>query len=120
MLLIATLLADQELGKNSSDTIVYFSIQNQCQKTLYFSYVHTIYASERNSTIIVLYVFLSQMLHWNEHKEECARLEEQMKHADFLNDFPFTFSMEATRSVTSMCLFKLIAIYYTKITASVS
>nr|XP_019705377.1 uncharacterized protein LOC105042930 isoform X2 [Elaeis guineensis] len=41
-----------------------------------------------------------QALHWNEHKEECARLEEHMKHADLLNDFPFTFSMEATRSVT--------------------
>lgn len=41
-----------------------------------------------------------QMLHWNEHKEECARLGEQMRHADLLNDFPFTFSMEATHSVT--------------------
>ncbi|KAJ6719531.1 ZINC ION BINDING PROTEIN [Salix purpurea] len=37
-----------------------------------------------------------QMSHWNEHKEECERLEQQMKRADVLNDFPFTFSQEAT------------------------
>ena len=36
------------------------------------------------------------MSHWNEHKEECERLEQQMKRADVLNDFPFTFSQEAT------------------------
>lgn len=37
-----------------------------------------------------------QMSHWNEHKEECERLEQQMKRVDVLNDFPFTFSQEAT------------------------
>ncbi|KAF9673485.1 hypothetical protein SADUNF_Sadunf10G0029200 [Salix dunnii] len=37
-----------------------------------------------------------QMSHWNEHKEECERLERQMKRVDVLNDFPFTFSQEAT------------------------
>uniref|UniRef100_A0A6M2F227 MYND-type domain-containing protein n=1 Tax=Populus davidiana TaxID=266767 RepID=A0A6M2F227_9ROSI len=36
-----------------------------------------------------------QMAHWNEHKEECERLEQQMKRVDVLNDFPFTFSQEA-------------------------
>jgi hypothetical protein len=35
------------------------------------------------------------MSHWNEHKEECERLEQQMKRVDVLNDFPFTFSQEA-------------------------
>ncbi|XP_072984912.1 uncharacterized protein [Typha latifolia] len=37
-----------------------------------------------------------QMLHWDDHKDECARLEEQMRCADILNDFPFTFSTEET------------------------
>ncbi|XP_020096656.1 zinc finger MYND domain-containing protein 15 isoform X1 [Ananas comosus] len=37
-----------------------------------------------------------QMLHWNDHRDECARLQEQMRMADTLNDFPFTFSEEAS------------------------
>ncbi|XP_024024026.1 zinc finger MYND domain-containing protein 15 isoform X2 [Morus notabilis] len=40
-----------------------------------------------------------QISHWSEHKEECKRLEEQMKHIDVLNEFPFTFSVEATVQV---------------------
>ncbi|CAK7332755.1 unnamed protein product [Dovyalis caffra] len=40
-----------------------------------------------------------QMSHWNEHKEECERLEKQMKQVGVLNDFPFTFSQEATSQV---------------------
>ncbi|XP_063936789.1 uncharacterized protein LOC108196101 isoform X2 [Daucus carota subsp. sativus] len=40
-----------------------------------------------------------QIAHWSVHKEECERLEEQMKHADELNDFPFTFAREATVEV---------------------
>ncbi|OWM76015.1 zinc finger MYND domain-containing protein 15 [Punica granatum] len=40
-----------------------------------------------------------QLSHWSVHKEECARLEEQMKQVDVLNDFPFTFSEEATVQV---------------------
>ncbi|ONK71813.1 uncharacterized protein A4U43_C04F12660 [Asparagus officinalis] len=32
-----------------------------------------------------------QMLHWSDHKDECSRLAQQMKHADGLSDFPFTF-----------------------------
>ncbi|XP_072959742.1 uncharacterized protein [Typha angustifolia] len=37
-----------------------------------------------------------QMLHWDDHKDECARLEEQMRRVDILNDFPFAFSTEET------------------------
>ncbi|KAL8138192.1 hypothetical protein V2J09_004193 [Rumex salicifolius] len=45
----------------------------------------------------VAYCSLShQISHWSDHKEECQRLEEQMLHADELNDFPFTFYEEAT------------------------
>ncbi|KAB1207824.1 Zinc finger MYND domain-containing protein 15 [Morella rubra] len=40
-----------------------------------------------------------QILHWSDHKEECKRLEQQMKRTDVLNDFPFTFSQEATLEV---------------------
>ncbi|XWS34411.1 hypothetical protein CRYUN_Cryun21dG0036200 [Craigia yunnanensis] len=41
-----------------------------------------------------------QISHWKEHKEECGRLEQQMKHLDLLNDFPFTFSQEATIQIS--------------------
>ncbi|ERN18372.1 hypothetical protein AMTR_s00055p00216840 [Amborella trichopoda] len=37
-----------------------------------------------------------QIAHWGHHKEECGRLEQQMRDMDTLNDFPFTFSTEAT------------------------
>ncbi|KAJ9172103.1 hypothetical protein P3X46_015384 [Hevea brasiliensis] len=37
-----------------------------------------------------------QISHWSDHKEECERLEQHMKRADDLNDFPFTFTAEAT------------------------
>ncbi|XP_057507945.1 uncharacterized protein LOC130790896 isoform X1 [Actinidia eriantha] len=40
-----------------------------------------------------------QVSHWSVHKEECERLEQQMKWADVLNDFPFEFSREATVQV---------------------
>ncbi|KAA8529511.1 hypothetical protein F0562_033690 [Nyssa sinensis] len=40
-----------------------------------------------------------QIAHWSDHKGECERLEEQMKHVDLLNDFPFTFSREVTAQV---------------------
>lgn len=40
-----------------------------------------------------------QISHWSAHKEECERLEEQMKHAYILNEFPFTFAQEATVEV---------------------
>ncbi|KAM5566666.1 zinc finger MYND domain-containing protein 15 [Rosa sericea] len=40
-----------------------------------------------------------QILHWRDHKEECERLEEQMEQIDILNEFPFTFSEEATVQV---------------------
>ncbi|KAF9600984.1 hypothetical protein IFM89_014969 [Coptis chinensis] len=36
-----------------------------------------------------------QVSHCNEHKEECERLEQQMRRVDVLHDFPFTFSKEA-------------------------
>ncbi|XP_042510199.1 zinc finger MYND domain-containing protein 15 isoform X2 [Macadamia integrifolia] len=36
-----------------------------------------------------------QLSHWVDHKEECARFEQQMGSADVLHDFPFTFSSEA-------------------------
>ncbi|WOK98915.1 zinc finger MYND domain-containing protein 15 [Canna indica] len=37
-----------------------------------------------------------QISHWSDHKKECARLEEQMRRADILSDFPFTFFVEDT------------------------
>ncbi|KAJ4711195.1 zinc finger MYND domain-containing protein 15-like [Melia azedarach] len=40
-----------------------------------------------------------QISHWNDHKGECKRLEQQMKCVDVLNNFPFTFSEEATVQV---------------------
>ncbi|KAL4185240.1 hypothetical protein AMTRI_Chr10g4900 [Amborella trichopoda] len=40
-----------------------------------------------------------QIAHWGHHKEECGRLEQQMRDMDTLNDFPFTFSTEATFQV---------------------
>lgn len=46
-----------------------------------------------------LFIFSCQISHWSEHKEECERLEQQMKQIDVLNDFPFTFSQEATVNV---------------------
>ncbi|BBG94136.1 zinc ion-binding protein [Prunus dulcis] len=36
------------------------------------------------------------IVHWPAHKEECGRLEQHMKHMDILNEFPFTFTQEAT------------------------
>ncbi|KAM7484287.1 hypothetical protein LguiA_000296 [Lonicera macranthoides] len=48
----------------------------------------------------VSYCSLShQVSHWSVHKEECERLQQQMKLADAINDFPFTFSREATVDV---------------------
>ncbi|XP_038702997.1 zinc finger MYND domain-containing protein 15 isoform X2 [Tripterygium wilfordii] len=50
-----------------------------------------------------------QISHWIDHKEECQRLEQQMKGVDVLNDFPFTFTLEATIQVSekqqTRCLF---------------
>ncbi|PON46555.1 Zinc finger, MYND-type [Parasponia andersonii] len=40
-----------------------------------------------------------QISHWSEHKEECERLKQHMKEIDMLNEFPFTFSLEATIKV---------------------
>ncbi|XP_055810211.1 uncharacterized protein LOC129880274 isoform X2 [Solanum dulcamara] len=40
-----------------------------------------------------------QVSHGNVHKKECQRLEQQMKHAHVVSDFPFTFSEEATMQV---------------------
>ncbi|XP_058080162.1 uncharacterized protein LOC131228497 isoform X2 [Magnolia sinica] len=41
-----------------------------------------------------------QISHWNDHKGECARFEKQMRCADALHDFPFTFSGDTTLQVT--------------------
>ncbi|KAL9328117.1 hypothetical protein ACSQ67_003120 [Phaseolus vulgaris] len=40
-----------------------------------------------------------QIAHWSRHKHECDRLQQQMKSVEVLNDFPFTFSHEATFQV---------------------
>ncbi|CAI0627573.1 unnamed protein product [Linum tenue] len=40
-----------------------------------------------------------QLSHWDHHKQECERLEQQMKRVEALNEFPFTFSEEATLEV---------------------
>ncbi|KMT07184.1 hypothetical protein BVRB_6g155080 [Beta vulgaris subsp. vulgaris] len=46
---------------------------------------------------IVAYCSLShQISHWSDHKEECERLEEQIRDSDMMNKFPFTFCEEAT------------------------
>ncbi|KAK4741362.1 hypothetical protein SAY87_024950 [Trapa incisa] len=37
-----------------------------------------------------------QLSHWIVHKDECGRLEQQMKQVDVLNESPFTFSEEAS------------------------
>ncbi|CAL0311932.1 unnamed protein product [Lupinus luteus] len=48
----------------------------------------------------VSYCSLShQIAHWGQHKLECDRLEQQMESVHFINDFPFTFSREATLQV---------------------
>ncbi|KAF3331949.1 Zinc finger MYND domain-containing protein 15 [Carex littledalei] len=44
-----------------------------------------------------------QTLHWEYHKEECKRLEEQMRRAPFISDFPFTFS--DTLALQAKCAF---------------
>ncbi|KAJ8637788.1 hypothetical protein MRB53_012055 [Persea americana] len=50
----------------------------------------------------VAYCSLShQISHWNNHKEECSRLEQQMQRADILHDFPFTYSTDATLQVSA-------------------
>ncbi|KAB2090935.1 hypothetical protein ERO13_A03G143500v2 [Gossypium hirsutum] len=41
-----------------------------------------------------------QISHWKVHREECERLERQMKNLDLLNDFPFTFSQESTVQIS--------------------
>ncbi|CAH1424692.1 unnamed protein product [Lactuca virosa] len=41
-----------------------------------------------------------QTSHWRVHKEECGRLKQQMYCVVLLNDFPFTFSREATYQVS--------------------
>uniref|UniRef100_A0A0D3GQZ5 Mitochondrial splicing suppressor 51-like C-terminal domain-containing protein n=1 Tax=Oryza barthii TaxID=65489 RepID=A0A0D3GQZ5_9ORYZ len=38
---------------------------------------------------------IRQTVHWGFHKEECARLAEQMSRIDMLKQFPFTFSVES-------------------------
>ncbi|CAA7397770.1 unnamed protein product [Spirodela intermedia] len=47
-----------------------------------------------------------QVSHWNYHKEECARLAQQMVHAKALNDLPFTFYERITLLVTKESLTK--------------
>lgn len=45
----------------------------------------------------VAYCSLSHRIaHWNHHKHECDRLQQQMESVEVLNDFPFPFSREAT------------------------
>ncbi|KAI3467454.1 hypothetical protein Pfo_024117 [Paulownia fortunei] len=54
----------------------------------------------------VAYCSLShQVSHRSVHKRECERLEQQMKRADILNDFPFTFTQEATQIQETRCSF---------------
>ncbi|XP_057774717.1 uncharacterized protein LOC130993709 isoform X2 [Salvia miltiorrhiza] len=46
-----------------------------------------------------------QVSHRSAHKRECERLEQQMKRADILNDFPFTFTREAIQIQGTRCSF---------------
>ncbi|KAK1413776.1 hypothetical protein QVD17_35559 [Tagetes erecta] len=57
-------------------------------------------ANRRCDCGVVFYCSAShQISHWNVHKEECGRLKRQMCSVETLNDFPFTFSSEATYQV---------------------
>ncbi|KAI5437229.1 hypothetical protein KIW84_023376 [Lathyrus oleraceus] len=48
----------------------------------------------------VAYCSLSHRIaHWSHHKTECDRLQQQMESLAVLNDFPFTFSRQATIQV---------------------
>ncbi|KAL8534007.1 hypothetical protein ACS0TY_010137 [Phlomoides rotata] len=54
----------------------------------------------------VAYCSLShQISHRSVHKRECARLEQQMKRADILNEFPFTFNQESPQIQETRCSF---------------
>ncbi|XP_022861435.1 zinc finger MYND domain-containing protein 15 isoform X4 [Olea europaea var. sylvestris] len=44
---------------------------------------------------VVAYCSIShQVSHWSVHKKECERLQQQMKRANVLSDFPFQFTQE--------------------------
>ncbi|KAI7757275.1 hypothetical protein M8C21_019186, partial [Ambrosia artemisiifolia] len=49
--------------------------------------------------LTVFVIFWFKISHWNVHKDECGRLKRQMGCVQLLNDFPFTFSREATYEV---------------------
>ncbi|KAK6160119.1 hypothetical protein DH2020_003500 [Rehmannia glutinosa] len=54
----------------------------------------------------VAYCSLShQVSHRSVHKRECERLEQQVKSADMLNDFPFTFTQQTNQVVETRCSF---------------
>ncbi|KAG8366225.1 hypothetical protein BUALT_Bualt17G0054400 [Buddleja alternifolia] len=54
----------------------------------------------------VAYCSLShQISHRSVHKRECERLKQQMKRADVLNDFPFTFTQQSTEIQETRCSF---------------
>ncbi|KAL3840996.1 hypothetical protein ACJIZ3_025587 [Penstemon smallii] len=54
----------------------------------------------------VVYCSLShQVSHASVHKRECKRLEQQMKRADSLKDFPFTFTQEPLPFQETRCSF---------------
>ncbi|XP_073059323.1 uncharacterized protein [Primulina eburnea] len=46
-----------------------------------------------------------QVSHWTVHRKECGRFQQQMKCADVLNDFPFSFSQDATQIQETRCSF---------------
>ncbi|KAL2483402.1 zinc ion binding [Forsythia ovata] len=53
---------------------------------------------------VVAYCSIShQVSHWSVHKKECERLQQQMKRAHVLSDFPFTYTQEASEKREVRC-----------------
>eukprot|EP00249_Psilotum_nudum_P003001 c16327_g1_i1 orf=385-1572(+) len=50
-----------------------------------------------------------QRLHWQQHKEECERMAQQMQRSAIVHDFPFSFAEETTlqvdMGVSTLCSF---------------
>ncbi|XP_078438857.1 zinc ion binding protein isoform X3 [Wolffia australiana] len=54
-----------------------------------------------------------QVSHWTHHKEECARLKQQLLRAKVMNDFPFTFCARNTSlPLTAYRCFQLVSLPY--------
>lgn len=61
--------------------------------------------------LIRFLLFYVKTLHWEYHKEECKRLEEQMRRASFISDFPFAFSDTLALQVITIYFFLVYDLY---------